>query len=203
MADSNQEIEAKFCVRSLPGLAARLQQLEAPVTHPRVWERNLRFDTAKGELRQANRVLRLRQDTAARLTYKGPGTISGGVQHRTEIELTVQSLEQARALLEALGYQVSMAYEKYRTTHALGGTLVSLDELPYGSFAEIEGPTPEGIASVASSLRLDWEARINESYAALFDRARAALSLPFRDLLFENFRSVAVRPEHLGIRFAD
>ena len=200
---SNQEIEVKFCVRSLSALAARLQQLGAVATQPRVWEQNLRFDTPDGELRRANRVLRLRQDSAARMTYKGPGQISGGVQHRAEIELTVESLEQARALLEALGYRVSMAYEKYRTTYSLGGTLVTLDEMPYGSFVEIEGPTSEAIAPVAGSLKLDWETRINESYAGLFDRARAALDLPFRDLLFDNFQSVAVRPEHLGVGFAD
>jgi adenylate cyclase class 2 len=203
MAESNQEIEVKFCVRSLSALADRLQQLGAAVAQPRVWERNLRFDTPDGDLRRANQVLRLRQDTAARMTYKGAGRITGGVQHRTEIELTVESLEQARALLEALGYQVSMAYEKYRTTYALGGTVVTLDELPYGSFIEIEGATSESIALVAANLRLDWEARINDSYAALFDRAREALNLAFGDLVFDNFRSVAVRPEHLGVRFGD
>jgi adenylate cyclase class 2 len=200
---SNQEIEVKFYVQSLPALAARLQQLGAAVTQPRVWERNLRFDTPDGDLRRTNRVLRLRQDTAARMTYKGSGHITGGVQHRTEIELTVESLEQARALLEALGYQVSMAYEKFRTTYSLSGALVTLDELPYGSFVEIEGATSEAIVPVAGSLKLDWEARINDSYAALFDRARATLNLPFRDLLFDNFRLVAVGPEHLGVRFAD
>ncbi len=203
MSSSNQEIEVKFYVRSLPALAARLQQLGAAVTQTRVWERNLRFDTPDGNLRRASRVLRLRQDTAARMTYKGPGRIIDGVQHRAEIELTVESLDQARALLEALGYQVSMAYEKYRTTYSIGGTLVTLDELPYGSFVEIEGPTSEAIAQVAGSLKLNWEARINESYAALFDRTRATLNLPFRDLLFDNFRSVAVQPEDLGVRFAD
>jgi len=202
MTNSNQEIEVKFCVRSLAEVTARLEQLGAAVTQPRVWERNLRFDTPEGELRQANRVLRLRQDTAVRLTYKGPGEIRGGVQVRKEVELTVESLEQAQALLEGLGYQVSMAYEKYRTTYALGGSLVTLDEMPYGCFVEIEGPNPEAIVAVAGSLKLDWEARINESYVALFERARLALGLTFRDLSFDNFRSVAARPEHLGARFA-
>jgi adenylate cyclase, class 2 len=117
--------------------------------------------------------------------------------------VTVDSFHRARAFLEALGYQVWMAYEKYRTTYALNNTLVTLDELPYGSFVEIEGPTPEGIAEVAGSLGLDWAARINDSYVALFDHARQTLDLAFRDLSFDNFRMVAVRPEDLGVRFAD
>ena len=200
---TNQEIEVKFYVRSLPAMLARLGELGAGVTQPRVFERNLRFDTPGGDLRQAKRVLRLRQDAAIRLTYKGPGEVSEGVLTRTEIELTVDNFEQARAFLEALGYQVSMAYEKYRTTYALGGTLVTLDEMPYGSFVEIEGPDSEGIAAVAGRLGLDWGARINESYVALFDRACAALALGFRDLSFDNFQAVAVRPEHLGVSLAD
>jgi adenylate cyclase, class 2 len=203
MSSSNQEIEIKFCVQSLPGLLARLEALGAPVSVPRVFERNLRFDKQGGELSQAHQALRLRQDAAIRLTFKGPADISAGVQRRTEIELTVDNFDNAQAFLEALGYRVWMAYEKYRTTYTLGGTLVTLDELPYGSFVEIEGPTPESIAEVAGRLALDWEARINDSYVALFDRARQTLNLSFRDLSFDNFRAVPVRPEHLGVRFAD
>ena len=203
MTSSNQEIEVKFCVRSLSALPVRLESLGARTAQPRVWERNLRFDTPGDDLRQAGRVLRLRQDEAAHLTYKGPGEVRGGVQHRVEIEIVVDGFDQARAFLEALGYQVAMAYEKYRTTYALEGNLVTLDETPLGNFVEIEGTAPDSIARLAERLGLEWEARINDSYVALFDRARAALGLAFRDLAFDNFRGVEVKPQHLGVRFAD
>ena len=52
----------------------------------------------------------------------------------------VSSFDNAKALLEALGYRVSVMYEKYRTTYDWGGCEVTLDEMPYGDFAEIEGP---------------------------------------------------------------
>lgn len=203
MTSSNQEIEVKFCVRSLPALPVRLEALGSRVVQPRVWERNLRFDTPLGDLRQAGRVLRLRQDAAVHLTYKGPSEIRGGVQHRVEIELVVDEFDRARAFLEALGYQVAMAYEKYRITYALEGNLVTLDETPLGNFVEIEGTAPDIIARAASCLGLDWEARINDSYAALFERARAALGLEFQDLSFDNFRGLSIAPEHFGVRFAD
>ncbi len=203
MTSSNQEIEVKFCVRSLSALPVRLEALGARIAQPRVWERNLRYDTPGGDLRQAGRVLRLRQDEAVHLTYKGPGEVLGGVQHRVEIELVVDGFDQGRAFLEALGYQVAMAYEKYRTTYALESNLVTLDETPLGSFVEIEGMVPDSIARLSERLGLDWEARINESYVALFERARTALGFQFRDLAFDNFRSIDVRPEHLGVRFAN
>ena len=84
----NEEIEVKFFVQSLPAVLARLERLGASVTLPRVFERNLRFDTPGGELRQAQRVLRLRQDAAVRLTYKGPGEVRAGVQVRAERGVT-------------------------------------------------------------------------------------------------------------------
>lgn len=199
---TNEEIEVKFHVRSLPACRARLEALGARVTQARVLERNVRYDTAGGDLRRAGRVLRVRQDAGVRLTYKGPGEMREGVQCRTEIELSVDSFDQARAFVEALGYQVAMAYEKYRATYAVGDTLVTLDELPFGSFVEVEGRTPELVAEVAKRLGLDWSARINESYVHLFERAREALGMIGRDLAFEDFKGVVVGPRHLGTEYA-
>src|SRR5574341_1354981 len=99
-----QEIEAKFFVRDLDKIATRVQSLKARLIQPRVLETNLRFDLPDGRLRSEGRVLRLRQDTAARLTYKDSGSNEQGALQRTEIEFTVENFEKARRFLEALGY---------------------------------------------------------------------------------------------------
>ena len=200
---SNQEIEVKFNLHSLPALQAKLERLGGQLTQPRILECNLRFDTPTGDLRRGGRVLRLRQDSAARLTYKGRGRLQAGVQTRVEIEFTVGDFGQARAFLEALGYELWAVYEKYRTTYALGAVLVTLDELPFGSFAEIEGPTPEEVAATARRLELNWETRINGSYLTLFDHVRTALDLPFHDLTFDKFQEVKVSAAQLGVSPAD
>lgn len=187
----------------MPALAARLHKLGAETVSPRVLERNLRFDTPSGELTRTFRVVRLRQDAQVRLTYKSPGKIAGGVRRREEIEFTVGDFAQAQAFLEALGYQVCFIYEKYRTTYYLAETEIVLDELPFGHFVEIEGPGGPAIQRAAVLLGLDWEARIAESYFALFQLAQIALRLPFRDLTFENFAALPVPPQALGVRPAD
>ena len=203
MASPNeQEIEAKFLIKNLRGLETRLQGIGATLEAPRVLETNLRFDTSAGELSRAFKVLRLRQDTEARLTYKGPGTVQDGVRKRTELEFAVSDFAAARAFLEALGYQVAVMYEKYRTTYSYQNVLIVLDEMPYGWFAEIEGPDGPSIQQTAARLGLDWEARILESYIFLFDRLRLALGLPFSDLSFANFSGLPVSPELLGVRNA-
>ena len=93
-------------------------------------------------------------------------------------------------------------YEKYRTTYALDDVLVVLDEMPFGNFAEIEGPAGESIHSAATKLGLDWEARILESYVFLFERLRQKRGWEFRDLSFANFAGKIVSPEDLGVRSA-
>jgi len=201
--DSGQELEVKFYLSNLGAFRERVETLGGNLVQPRLHEVNLRFDTPDGDLSRTFQVLRLRQDTAARLTYKGPGATTGGVRARREIEFTVGDFEAARSFLEALGYQVRLMYEKYRTTYELEGVQVTQDEMPYGNFAELEGPDPESIQSVARQLGVDWEARILESYTFLFERLRESLGFSFRDLSFENFAGLEVTPTALGVQPAD
>ena len=199
----NQESEVKFYVQDLPAIEKRLKELDAILVQPRTFEINLRFDTPDLDLSRNMRVLRLRQDTAARMTFKGPAHGSEGVRVRQEIEFIVEDFETARSLLEALGYEVSMGYEKYRTVYDLGEVHITLDEMPYGNFVEIEGPDPESILDVNLDLGLVWEARAPESYVAIFDRLKKELGLEFRDLSFENFTWLEISPDQMKLPFAD
>jgi len=203
MSETSQETEAKFYVHDLDKITTRLHELKALLIQERVLETNIRFDLPDGRLRSEGRVLRLRQDSEARFTYKSPSTNQQGVLSRTEIEFTVGDFEKAKEFLEALGYQKLIAYEKYRTTYQWDKTLIMLDELPYGNFVEIEGETIELIREVAVQLNLNWDAAIGTSYTALFNRVRKKLGFSFQDLAFENFTSMEVNTSHLGVHAAD
>ncbi len=198
-----QEIEVKFHVLNLALLAEKLKCLGAREVQPRTFELNLRFDTPGSALASSGQVLRLRRDSASRLTYKGAGQVSQGVSARTEIEFTVGDFDAAHDFLVALGFHVSMIYEKYRQVFALGATLVTLDEMPFGYFVEIEAGDAAQIQQASRELGLDWEARCLDSYAAIFQQARAALALSFRDLTFENFAAIPNAAQSLGLLFAD
>jgi adenylate cyclase, class 2 len=195
MSHTGLELEVKFAVPGLQPFADRLQALGAVQTQPRLYEINLRFDTAEGSLEAAKRVLRLRQDSQARLTYKGPGQIVDGIHQRVELEFSVSDFDSARLFLEALGYRVSWMYEKYRQAYALGEVTITLDEMPFGGFLEIEGPDAARIQDTAGALGLDWEERILVSYAVLFKRVCQELGLKFRDLSFANFEDISVPPQ--------
>lgn len=199
----DQELEVKFYVTGLGRLERRLQEAGAQLSQPRTHEINLRFDTADGALGGSGQVLRLRRDSEARLTYKGPSERREGARLRKEIEFSVSDFEAARALLEALGYRVTMAYEKYRAVYELGAAHVTLDELPYGNFLEIEGPDPESIHRTADLLGLDWEQRAPESYTGIFENLRQAWHLQFTDLTFANFAGLPVTAADLRLSPAD
>lgn len=201
---NGQEIEAKFHVQNLRKIELRLQELKAQLVQPRVHEVNLRFDRSDGELRNSFRVLRLRQDDIARFTFKGPSVEKeGGILSRQEIEFEVGDFDSAKQFLEAIGFQVVVFYEKFRMTYELNDTHIMLDELPYGSFIEIEGDNAEIIHSIADLLGLNWDAMIKAGYHALFERVAGKYGLDVSKLSFENLKNTKINTADMDIIAAD
>ena len=203
MAGSGTELEVKFYVTDLGGLEERARALGARLVQARVHEVNLRFDTPDRQLSGTLQALRLRKDNEARVTYKGPSQEQDGARLRKELEFTVSDFDAARELFEALGYQLVVMYEKYRAVYALDRVLLTLDEMPYGQFAEIEGPDGAAIQNAAARLGLDWECRILDSYLTIFERLKKELGLAFQHLSFENFQGLHMPVESLKVKAAD
>lgn len=157
-----------------------------------VFETNIRFEDQQKSLLKNRRLLRLRQDSRARLTLKsdGPDPNERRYKVRRELEVEVSDFGTAKAILEALGYAEEQVYEKWRETLVLPeGPEFCLDTMPYGEFLEIEGE-PDAIRRAADRLGLDWNERILKNYLAIFERIRKRLNLSFSDLTFENFKAL-------------
>lgn len=199
----DQEREIKFYIQDLEAVDQRLRICGADLARERTLEINLRFDTADRSLYKSGRLLRLRQDDRARVTYKADARVEGGVIARTELEFTVDDFATARKLFEALGYQVIVMYEKYRRVYRLGDVEVTLDELPLGNFVEIEAPSNTLIEAAADMLGLDWSKGIATNYLGLFEIARSRRSFTFNDLSFENFADLTLLPGDMGVQPAD
>ena len=199
---TGQELEVKFYLSNRETMEKKLLVVGELVS-PRVHEVNLRLDTPGKDLAARGSILRLRQDTRARITYKGSGRMQDGVTLRQELEVTVSDFDTAHKLFEALGYQVQLMYEKQRTTYQVGSVEAVMDELPLGDFIELEGPDGESIQDAAGRLGLYWERRIMESYTVLFEKVRQRLGFKFRDLSFENFKDIMVVPQAMGVSAGD
>ncbi len=188
-AENGLEVEVKFLVEDIESLRKALLDNGALVVRPRVYERNVRFDTAGNALLQKEELLRLRQDTAVTLTFKGPSAqdLTSEAKIREEIEVQVNDFERMAAILQRLGYEPCQVYEKYREAFHLNELEIVLDEMPYGVFVELEGAEAV-IKATAEQLGLNWRERILSNYLAMMGMLADYHALPFQDATFENFR---------------
>lgn len=197
-----KELEVKFYIGEISKIGKKLIDLGAELVLERTHEYNLRFDTPEGSLSEAMSMLRLRRDIGNHLTFKGPTTTLGGVLARKEVEFDVSDFELARKFVESLGFTKKFIYEKYRTTYDLRNHKVTLDEMPYGNFIEIEGPEAETIKECADDLELNWDERLPETYVSIFQRIKDLENLKIKDLTFANFQNLEVRLARIGIQSA-
>ncbi len=181
------EIEAKFHLGHLHDIRKRIIASGGNQLTPRSLERNWRFDTDDRELAARREVLRVRQYGDATLTYKSP---TKRPEERIEIEIQVDDANQAKSLLEALGYSVTERYEKYRESYRLKTDTITLDELPFGNFVEIEGESTEDIQATAELLELDWDARITDNYLDIFHHLQQELQLAAQNATFAAFEPI-------------
>lgn len=99
-------------------------------------------------------VLRLRRiGKRGILTYKERFPSRDGIKHQREDETQVDDPEAMELILEALGFNPALVYEKRRETWTLGKTEIVIDELPFGLFMEIEGDE-QGIHEVENKLAI-------------------------------------------------
>ena len=166
------EIEAKIKVENLDIYAQRLKQLGLHLLH-QYTQRDYFFDRPDHRLAQADCGLRLRVQSDAKhqqimLCYKGPRDSDASFKSRREIEFSVDDLNATRELLEVLGYEVTIAFEKRRFQWLLDECSVCLDEvIEIGYFIEIEGPSADAVADALAKLQLADEPHVTDGYAAL------------------------------------
>jgi adenylate cyclase class 2 len=133
------EIEKKFRLTATQREAIVRRLGEIGAQHEgEAFEENLLFDGPA--LKQRNCVLRLRRVAGkAIITFKERLPATSATKHQREEETLVQDGDALQRILDDLGYTPKILYEKKRDTWRMGGVEIVLDELPFGSFMEIEG----------------------------------------------------------------
>ncbi|HEY1421402.1 MAG TPA: class IV adenylate cyclase [Candidatus Dormibacteraeota bacterium] len=130
-------------------------------------EENYRFNGPGKSTRQT--TLRLRVlDGGPRgyLTAKGRARFEGRVKIREETEIAVSDAHATLDLLTQLQFKVAWSYPKRRAMWMLDGVAVTLDELEFGHFVELEGPAA-ALPDLARSLGLDPNLALRESYSVM------------------------------------
>ncbi len=185
------EIEAKLRVADHAALERKLAELGAePVAV--MLEENIFVDTDMRGLKAGDRGLRVRridaEDQPAKVvvTYKGPRSIAP-IKSRGEIEMIVDSVDAALALLAELGYHEVIRFEKRRRRYQLDGCTIELDVVPYlGSFIEIEGPSAESVQAARQRLGLAKHPLVASSYVAMLTSFLDENDIADRRILFDS-----------------
>jgi adenylate cyclase class 2 len=160
------ETELKFFCSDLEEVRKNLRQIGAKF-ESRFFEENIVFDTPERSLRCSGILLRLRRTDKNVLCLKQPMPDKDReVKSRREIETKVEDFVQMRIILEGLGYQAALSYEKVREKWQLDRCTVCLDILPFANFVELEAQQ-EDIYGCASDLRLKTEDSTIKSYHEL------------------------------------
>jgi adenylate cyclase class 2 len=123
-----------------------------------------------GILSEKPAVLRIRKiGSKTILTYKQRIENAADVKQQIEYETIVEKAEEMEMIIESLGFEKALVYEKRRQTWQFRTVEVLLDELPFGQYMEIEGSVIE-IAEAEMLLDIENLAVENETYPHLTQR---------------------------------
>ena len=183
----SREIEAKLKIDSLDSVENALKRLKAEFVENQ-FQRDYYYFPVKPVI-QSQRPLRLRYQRAEAgqrnyLTYKGKKQDSK-FKKRIELELEIDDIEKAGALLNAIGYEQGLAFEKKRQYWKYFDCQVFLDELPLiGFFVEIEGVDEARIARVQLDMGLAGCDHINKGYSAMIIEKLADMGIAEKEVYF-------------------
>jgi predicted adenylyl cyclase CyaB len=118
-----------------------------------------RYDTAERTLNASDHVLRVRvyrdaSSTRAQLDWKGPTRRENGYKLREELEALVQDADALVAILDRLGYVVTIAIDREIAQYDYQGATIRFERYPrMDKLVEVEG-TPEAIERAIVALGL-------------------------------------------------
>ena len=160
------EIEKKYRLteRQRQLIERRLREIEASPSELEFEENTL---YGGGRLDFGRCALRLRRvGERAILTFKQRFPTKSSIKHQREEETGVADPNAVDAILKALGFRPALVYEK---RWKIGKAEVTIDELPFGLFMEIEASEKE-ISRVEKMLGAETLPAVMETYPALTAR---------------------------------
>lgn len=175
------EIEIKYLEVDHDALRRRLSELGG-LCLGGGFECNVVYDDPARSLKASGTLLRLREANCRyTLTLKRAAAVaSSAAKVYEESETEILNAPALREILAGLGYAPALRYEKIRESWSLFGCEICLDTLPFGHFAEIEGPEAD-IAACALALGLLQTSASKATYHELNRQHRETNALPADD----------------------
>ena len=138
------EVELKSVVDDMPRRRAAIELAGATLVFDGVLE-DRRYDSPDRALTARDHVLRVRvyrdaAGTRAQLDFKGPTQRDDGYKVREEIESRVEDADALVAILDRLGYVVTISIDRHIVQYDLGGAMIRFESYPrMDDLVEVEG----------------------------------------------------------------
>ena len=131
------EIKYRLTEKQFESIQETLIEIEAEYVGEE-FEENIIYS---GEMLQSlNAILRIRKiDDKTILTFKKRLPNESGIKEQIEHETVVEDATEIKNIIESIGCEKRLVYEKRRKTWKFREIEVVLDKLPFGLFMEIEG----------------------------------------------------------------
>lgn len=162
------EIEAKSLNVDHDELRATLRELGATLAQPMRLQRRYNLDFADHRLQKIGGWVRIR-DEGDKVTMSYKQLLDRTLHGTKEVCLTVDSFDQAKSFLEALGIVPAGYQETKRESWRLGTLEIELDQWPWTKpYVEIEGPDEVSLKDIFAKLGLDWNKAVFGSVEVVY-----------------------------------
>ena len=189
MGKSKKEIEIKIELKKneIPAVRKRLRKLGAIHSSAK---KEITYGFFSKDSIKAGIFPRIKTCEGKRgglLTVKIKKALRSKYFRREELTMAVSDVRVARDILKALGYTKERIFEKFREEWNFPGKKIeiTIDELPFGFFLEIEG-SPQGIEKTVKLLGLDNKDRIIKAYLRVYDDWRKKRGIKAESCVFKS-----------------
>ena len=176
------EKELKFEIKDLSRLIDYLKKHGAVVLN-KSKEKTVRLDTSNKDLEKRGVFLRVRAGSKNTITLKEKIGEDKNVRKRKETEFEIQDIEAMAYILGKLGFDYSRTMEKYRINLEYKGAKLSIDELFFGLYLEIEGEEKE-IEAITKELGYNPEEKVLGTYWDILEEYNNEHKTTKKDILF-------------------
>jgi adenylate cyclase class 2 len=188
MVKNTVEKEIKIQISDISELITLLSSLGAEFIS-REFQRTFLLDTTDSKLKSQGMFLRVRSGVPNTVTLKKKIKQDINVRERIEYETDVKDVKTMLTIFESLGFTNKRIMEKYRVNFAFNNTVVSVDEMPFGFYAEIEGNESD-ISEVVKLLKIDPDKKILITYWDIWEDYKNKNNVSGEDIIFSaNYES--------------
>jgi len=166
------EIEVKYQLPFLPKIK-KLMDSSGFVFENKTFERNFIFDTVNYDLKNSSKLLRLRLYTSDLTKIQGILTTKSRIENpkfkeNNEVETYLQNPQAVLSVLKN-AFDNHFEYQKFRSSYKSKELKVTacVDELPFGTFLELEAFEEANLEKAIKTLKLEKQAKCVFGYPKL------------------------------------